>query len=145
MAGRLASGSGFALQLDGRTAKTPGGAPLVVPSAALIDLMAAEWSAQDAEIIFDSMPLTRLAFAAIDGVLPAPATARESILRYVATDLLCYPAQTPRALVVRQAEIWTPLIAWARDSLGLVFEIAPGLMHHQPAAHHSRPPDRHPR
>ena len=62
------SGVGFALTLDGRVAKTPGKSEFILPSAALAEAVAAEWRAQAEKIDFAAMPLTRLAFTAIDGV-----------------------------------------------------------------------------
>lgn len=125
---------GFAVRLDGRVAKTPNGHRLNLPTRALAELVAAEWAAQDKQIVFAAMPATRLAFAAIEGVATAPADARAAVLRYAGGDLLCYPAQAPPSLVARQTEAWSPLLAWARDEMGLAFQTTPGLVHRpQPA------------
>ncbi|MGI9169477.1 MAG: ATP12 family chaperone protein [Caulobacteraceae bacterium] len=120
---------GFAVRLDGRVPRSPGGAPIVLPTRALADLVAAEWAAQSGTIVYSAMPATRLAWRALDG-----AEAREetisSIVRYAGADLLCYPASGPRALVARQEAVWTPLLSWARGDLGLDFGQSRGILHH---------------
>ena len=62
-----------ALKLDGKTVRTPGKAELVLPTRALADAVAEEWRAQGERIDPATMPLTKLANSAIDGV---PAASR---------------------------------------------------------------------
>jgi chaperone required for assembly of F1-ATPase len=108
---------------------------LVVPTAALADLIAAEWAAQGELIAFASMPATRLAWTTLDGVALARDETCRSIIRYAGADLLCYQAEGPRALVTRQDAVWSPLLAWARDELGLEFVLSRGIVHRpQPPA-----------
>lgn len=125
---------GFAVTLDGRVAKTSGGAPLVVPTAALAALLAEEWNAQAEHIDFNLMPATRLAFTAIDrGGQVREALARETA-KFATADTLCYPADSPAPLVERQHQAWGPWRGWAGEALGLRFETAGGVLHHaQPA------------
>ena len=59
---------GFGVTLDGRPVKTPAKQPLVVPSLALAQMIAAEWEAQDQTIRPETMPFTRSANSAIDRV-----------------------------------------------------------------------------
>ena len=47
---------------------------------------------------------------------------------YGATDLLCYRAEGPAALVARQAEAWDPLLDWARDSLNAPLQVTSGVL-----------------
>ncbi len=122
-------GDGFAVRLDGRVPRSPGGRPLILPTRALADLVAAEWAAQGEVVAFAAMPATRLAFAALDGDAAARADAVSSIVRHADADLLCYPAEGPRALVERQQAVWSPLLAWARDDLGLTFVQSAGVVH----------------
>ena len=124
-----ASGAGFAVRLDGRVPRSPGGRPLILPTRALADLVATEWAAQGERLAFAAMPATRLAFAALDGDAAARGEAVSSIVRYAGADLLCYPAEGPRALVQRQEIAWPPLLAWARDDLGLAFVQSQGVVH----------------
>ena len=123
------AGNGWEIALDGRLVKTPGRAPLVVPSEALGEAIAAEWEAQEDKIDPRSMPLTGIANAAIDRVAPDPKGFARSLALYGESDLLCYRAEDPAALVARQAESWDPLIAWARRRFDVDFEIVCGIVH----------------
>src|SRR5947199_78243 len=71
---------------------------------------------------------TRIANSAIDGVRPQGAAGRDDIVKYAASDLVCYRAPQPEALVRRQAELWDPILAWSRDELGASFVVADGIM-----------------
>jgi chaperone required for assembly of F1-ATPase len=126
---------GVAILLDGRPVKTPGRAPLAVPTQALAEAIAAEWNAQCDEIDPRAMPLTGLANAAIDRVAPDPPAFARSLAPYGESDLLCYRAETPKALVRRQAEAWDPLLAWARRRFEMDFEVTAGVMHRPQPPH----------
>ena len=56
------------------------------------------------------------------------AAVRDDIVKYDASDLVCYRAPQPEALVRRQAELWDPILAWSRDELGASFVVADGIM-----------------
>ena len=124
-----AEGGGFAVALDGRIAKTAGGAPLIVPSEALGRLLAAEWAAQETVIDFTRMPATRLAFTAIDRTSVHHEEVAQEIARFSETDLLCYFAEGPEGLIQRQEALWGPWLAWAERELGLVLIRARGVTH----------------
>ncbi len=117
------------VRLDDRVAKTPSGAPLVLPTRALADRVAAEWAAQGETIAFASMPTTRLAFTAIDRIPSAHAEVAGEVARYAASDLLCYVAEGPPPLVEAEREAWAPLLAWAEADLGLRFVQVAGIVH----------------
>lgn len=116
------------LLLDGRSARTPGRAPLAFPNGLLAGLVAVEWREQGLIIDPATMPLTRLANTALDGVAPQIEPVRDDIVRYGASDLVCYRADGPDALVQAQAEAWDPILAWAWDSLGARFVLSEGVM-----------------
>src|SRR5687768_13595973 len=59
-------GQGFAIRLDGKPVRTPTKNWLTLPTAALAELVAAEWRAQKDLIDPLTMPVTRLANTAID-------------------------------------------------------------------------------
>jgi len=124
-------GNGHGVLLDGRNARTPSGSPLVLPTAALADLVAAEWEAQGEHIETPLMPACRMAFTAIDRTPRARRAMAEEIARYAASDLLCYFAEEPQALAEREAAAWGPWLAWAETELGVKltpsFGIAPAL------------------
>lgn len=120
---------GFVVLLDGKPVRTPGKAVLAVPTRAAAVLVAAEFDAQSERIDPVSLPVTRLVNTAIDGVATDTQAVIEDILRYASSDLLCYRADGPVALVARQAEAWDPLIDWARAHLGARFVLAEGIVH----------------
>jgi chaperone required for assembly of F1-ATPase len=119
----------FEIRLDGRSALTPGGAPLAAPTAALGRLLASEWVGQGATIAPATMPATRLAGAILDGGESARTRATEAIADYASSDLICYFAPFPRALAERQAAVWGPLLDWAKAARGLAFVRAVGIVH----------------
>ncbi|MEM9855144.1 MAG: ATP12 family protein [Pseudomonadota bacterium] len=119
---------GFAIKLDGRLVKTPGKAPLVVPTRTLANEIASEWEAQSEEIDPLSMPATRAANSAIEKVRPQRAEVIDVLAEYGASDLLCYRAERPEALVMRQNEAWDPLLAWAKSALGADLKATTGVM-----------------
>lgn len=130
-----AEDGGYAVQLDGRSVRTPAKLPLTVPTARVADLLAEEWEAQKEEINPATMPITRLANTALDGVAKDIRGVFDDILKFAGTDMLCYRAAEPEGLVARQTERWDPILAWAAEKLGARFILAQGIVHQeQPAA-----------
>ncbi|MEH3123757.1 MAG: ATPase [Sphingomonas phyllosphaerae] len=124
-----------AIRLDTRPVRTPGRAPLALPTLALAEAVADEWRAVGETLDPRAMPLTGLANAAIDRIAPAPAGFAAGLAAYAESDLLCYRADAPAELVARQAAAWDPLLDWARDRYDVHFEIVTGVMHRaQPPA-----------
>jgi len=126
---REVEGGRHALTLDGRGARTPARNALSAMSRALMLKVAAEWERQRETIDPADMPLTRLLNAAIDGVARTMAETRAEILRYAASDLLCYRAEAPEALAERQAEAFDPVLAWAAESLDARLRLSAGVTH----------------
>jgi len=122
--------NGFTILLDGRSVKTPGKALLASPSKEIADLLATEWAAQAERIDPMTMPVTRLANTALDGVAVEMQGVKEDIVRYSGSDLLCYRADGPEPLIERQMKHWDPLVDWCQASLGARFELAQGVMFH---------------
>jgi chaperone required for assembly of F1-ATPase len=120
-------GTGWAVTLNGRVARTPARNPLVVPSAALARAIADELAA-DARLqagrglaALKAGSLFRLAAGAID-VIGAEQGGRArtigEIAAYGGTDLLSYRAEGPDELVRRQNAAWDPLLAWFAKRFG---------------------------
>ena len=128
-AGVAESDDGFAVQLDGRTVRTPAKNILQLPTERLAQLVRGEWDAQAREIDPVTMPLTRLVNTAIDGVANDPQAVIEDLLRFAGTDLLCYRADGPQRLVDRQTDLWDPVIDWAHATLGARLVLAEGVIH----------------
>jgi chaperone required for assembly of F1-ATPase len=119
---------GFGIALDGRPVRTPAKQPLVVPAEQLAEAIAAEWQAQGTHIDPATMPLTRLANSAIDAVSREMDRVAADVAAFAGTDLLCYRAEAPAALARRQADLWDPVLAWARSELGVHLKLRAGLM-----------------
>jgi chaperone required for assembly of F1-ATPase len=129
LAGVAPQGTGFALTLDGRSAHTPAKNPLVLSTRGLAELIAREWAGQGETIDPASMPATRIANSAIDGVASKMSAVRNEIAGYAAADLLCYRAAEPEALVKAQAAAFDPVLDWAREALGARFLLSEGIRH----------------
>ncbi len=123
---------GWTVLLDGKPLRLPDGPPLAVPQAALARAVAAEWQAAGTltgEMDYTDVPLTRLAGTAQARIVPDPSPSAAAVAAYGETDLLCYRAATPPALVARQAMAWDPWLDWSRTELGAALTVATGVMH----------------
>jgi chaperone required for assembly of F1-ATPase len=125
----------YGVVLDGRTIRTPGKRKLSVPSFSLAKAIAGEWAAQGDRIEPDRMWLTKLANTAIDRVEGDEERIRAEIVNYAGSDLVCYRAEEPESLVIRQGEFWDPVLSWAEETLGVRFVTVQGVMHQ------AQPPD----
>jgi len=121
----------FQVLLDGRAIKTPKKRALALPTRALADAIAEEWQAQQEFIDPSRMPLTRFANTAIDAVSETEDAVAADIVAYAGSDLICYRAEAPEALVALQARDWNPIIAWADKKLSANFRVVPGVVHVQ--------------
>src|ERR1700728_316009 len=119
----------YAVTIDCKPVRAPARRPLAAPDLTLARAIAAEWDAQREVIDPAAMPLTRLANAIIDGVAEKPGPVAAEIERYLASDVLFYRASNPQKLRERQAALWDPIIAWARDTLGAHFKVGEGVVH----------------
>ncbi len=126
---------GYTVRLDGRAVKTPLKALLVMPTIAMAQASAAEWQAQEGRVRPETMPVTRAANSALDKVATQFAEVVGLLAAYGGTDLLCYRADGPAALVVRQQQGWDPLLDWAAQTLHAPLIVTTGVVHvAQPAA-----------
>jgi chaperone required for assembly of F1-ATPase len=122
-----APSGGYVVALDGGPAVTPEGRELALPNQSLARAAADEWRAQAETIDFESMPMTRLAFTALDRVGGARQGVIGQALKYAGTDLLCYRAETSEDLASRQHELWQPLLDWAAGALGAPLRVTQGV------------------
>jgi len=118
----------FFVTLDSRKVRTPARAELAFASRPLAEAVAEEWRAQEEVIDPRTMPLTRIANVALDGVAHERDAVVAEIVKYASSDLVCYRADMPDRLVARQREHWDPVLAFARDELGARFILAEGVM-----------------
>lgn len=119
---------GWEVRLDDRQLRTPGKQPLILPTEHLALAIAAEWQAQEAEILPHTMPLTRAANSAIEKVAPQFDAVVDMLTDYGGTDLLSYRATEPEALILRHAENWDPLVDWAAVELRAPLRITHGVI-----------------
>lgn len=120
---------GWAVTLDGKSPRTPGQKPVVVPQQALAAAMAAEWAAQGKFIDPKVMPVVRIVNAAIeagDERLPA---LRAEIVKYAGNDLLLYRADSPRELVAEQERVWDAALVKLARHFGIGFMPTIGIIH----------------
>ena len=131
----MESDAGFGPALDGKPVRTPAKAALAVPTRALAEAIVSEWLAQGDIIEPDTMPLTKLANSAIDGVAKTLAATADEVVKFAESDLVCYRADSPESLVAEQARAWDPWLAFAREALSATFVCTQGILPvAQPAA-----------
>ncbi|MEL7488184.1 MAG: ATP12 family protein [Pseudomonadota bacterium] len=121
-------GGAFSVLLDGRSARTPKKALLATPHRALADAIVKEWNAAEDVIDTTRMPQTRLLTTVIDLADEERPSWRDIILDYLKSDLTCYRALSPAALVEKQASTWDPLLALWRDRFGVALSTTSGVM-----------------
>mgnify|MGYP001200060805 FL=1 len=121
--------TGFSIVLDGRPVQTPLKSLLSLPTRSLAERIAEEWDAQQESIDATKMPLAGFANAAIDRVAAGRANFVSEIASYAETDLLCYRAEEPAALVERQGEIWQPHLDWLALEKNVRLQTTSGIMH----------------
>ncbi len=123
----------FVILLDDRALHLPGGATLRARGEVLARAIAAEWQTaggtKGGDMSFADTPLTRLVGTAQERIAPDPEPTIEAIARYGETDLLCYRASEPPALITRQAERWQPWLDWAARALDAPLKTTTGVIH----------------
>lgn len=119
---------GFGITLDGKPMRTPAKRPLVVPSLALAEAVAAEWNEQPADFNPETMALTRFANTAVDRVADLRAEVVAELANWAGTDLVSYRATEPPELIERQRAAWDPVVEWLRRRYDISLAVTHGLM-----------------
>lgn len=119
----------FTVLLDGRSIKTPGKNQILFQTKKAAELFAEEWEKQVDEINPLEMPITRIVNTAIDGVSLDPQAVLEDVVKFAASDLLCYRVTEPEKLVTLQRERWDPILDWVFEAIGAHFELGEGIVH----------------
>ncbi|MGE0741386.1 MAG: ATP12 family chaperone protein [Hyphomonadaceae bacterium] len=122
------AGEGFTIHLDARALKTPARASVSLPTRALAELCAAEWDGQGEFIVPSSMPVTQLAFAAIDWASRDRQERIDYALAFARSDLCCHRAASPSELAARQEECWGRFVRWATETLGAPLPVVTGVI-----------------
>lgn len=125
---------GWRAVLDGRGIRTAAGRAQIVPTRALAEALAGEWSSQGETIDPARFRYRDLVDFAIDAVAPSRETVAAELLPYAETDTLCYRADPDEALHRRQVEVWEPLLSAFEERLDVRFARISGIIHKpQPA------------
>jgi chaperone required for assembly of F1-ATPase len=77
----------------------------------------------------EETPLTRLAGTAQTRIAPDPGPTIDAIACYAESDLLCYRATHPEALIHRQARAWQPWLDWAALTFDAPLKVTSGIVH----------------
>lgn len=117
---------GFVILLDERILKTPLGENVVSPTKVLAQLVAEEWNKQPDQIDPTTMPLTSLLNTTIDKVLKNRPDLTDQLLRFAQSDLICYYAEYPKALVDAQQKAWKTAHDWLSEQ-GVIFKTTQGI------------------
>lgn len=114
-----ADGAGYVVKLDGRLLKTPGKMALRFASENQAKLVAAEWQAQDEDILPGTMPCTRMMNVACEQTPSRRSELVKEFRAYTSTDLLCYRSRNPQDLAARQEQNWQPVLDYAAIQHGI--------------------------
>lgn len=129
----LETEQGWTVTLDGKPIRTPAGSFFTAPQA-VIEAAAQEWAAQEQVINPTSMPMTKAVNTALERIAPQREVVIDDITSYGSSDLICYRATAPAALVAAEAAAWDPLLAWSQDVLSAPLLPIAGIIHQpQPA------------
>ncbi len=118
---------GYRVCLDGRPVKTKSGAFLTAPNQEIADQIMCEWAGQGEDVVPDTMPFTQILNTKIDRVAVEREKMSEHVLKYLDTDLVCYPALEPESLAQLQEQLWSPCRRWFEDTFGVALKTTTGL------------------
>lgn len=105
---------------------TPARRPFEVRGTALNQAIRKEWE-QYETFSPSAMPMTSLAFTAIDQVEGNRGNMVEVLMSYIDTDTLCYRSEKPEMLE-QQKRQWDPMLAWAGDRYSALWKTTTGIM-----------------
>ena len=120
---------GWQVSLDGRSVKTRAGAPQIVPTKALGELLRAEWADAPQEVLPEHLPLRDLADRAIDTISSEPEPVITRLLGFADGDTLCYRAEPDEPVARRQNEVWEPIVAGIEAEHGIALTRTHGILH----------------
>jgi chaperone required for assembly of F1-ATPase len=119
---------GFAVRLDDKPLKTPGGRAVLVPWQGLAESIAAEWRAQGPKPDMAGLSMTRIAATALDRIPGRRAGVLDELLAYAETELVCHRAEAPAKLVARQQATWQPLLDWLAQQFDAPLAVTNGVL-----------------
>ena len=101
--------------------------PNSAKNSSLAEAIEAEW-ASGKKYTPLNMPLTALAYTAIDKIAGNKAQIVEVLLVYVDSDTLVYRAMGSEALAKEQEEIWGEVLKWAGNRFDVAWQTTSGVM-----------------
>lgn len=123
---------GYQILLDQRPVRLPQKSVLYVSSKALAEKIVKEWRGAGEKkgdtFSFSSLPMTRIAGTMIEKVAPSRDVYIDALLPYLNGDLLCYRAEQPQRLVIKQKEKWDPWISWCEKYFHIQLQVKKGIM-----------------
>ncbi len=118
---------GFAILLDGKAVKTNSGATLLAQNEQVATEIVQEWTAQGEHIDPNSMPFTQILNTRIDQVTKQRKAMSAEVLKFLNTDLICYPAEEPPALYELQEKHWAKWREWIKQLFGTSMKVTTSL------------------
>lgn len=120
--------SGWQVLWQERALLTPRGVPVIVPTEALAQAVAAEWAVVKKVPQASQIPLSQYVNTTLDHIRSARDGALEGWLSHARSDLLCHRADQPPELIKRQQTVWQPLLDWAERDTGARLVVGVGVM-----------------
>ncbi len=116
--------------------QTPAKNPFILPNSALTEAIEKEWQ-EGKKYSQYTMPLTALAYTAIDKIAPSKENIIEVLMVYVDSDTLTYRATGSEALAKQQEEKWGAVLKWCGTRFDVSWQTTSGVMpvEQSPALH----------
>ncbi len=114
------SEKGWSILADGHIIKTPKKNALVVPNKKIGKLICREWEIQVGFIRPRLMPISRLMMTIIDKLETNENLQQDwlnSAFSYLETDFILFPSPYPETLKKAEAQLWQPVLDWAKSLL----------------------------
>lgn len=106
---------GYDVNLDSRKLKSPSGLVVKLPTESLANAVALEWDSQQDSLKFHTMPMTNLAFYAVDKPNGDQKSSLVDIcMNFLETDTILFHSDEPPGLADYQLQEWGPIINWVK-------------------------------
>ena len=109
------SNNKYYVQINGKTAKTPEGNLMELPTSKLAQIILKNYKSYKTKRNNTIVSPIRLANTAIDMVAKDKNNYIKQLCSYANSDLVCYFASSPEDLVKKQNKSWLPLITFMQD------------------------------
>ena len=120
--------TGYWVRLDGKPIRSPQKKIIECNNLTLANKLLEEWESQVEYIDYVNMPITRILNVAFDRVSENHISVVETVGSYATSDLLCYRANGPEKLVIRQHEYWDPILEWGQQTFKLNFNVTDSIL-----------------